>query len=94
MADKTPTGLLLADVAYEVFTEEIIPLPFMDETSAVFSRLVQVAPVVRLTRLPLPAGKQQGAIKHKINRVSSKNQVLQVRMNRKRTAATQLVKAN
>lgn len=63
---RTGLHFLLTNVAYEVFTEEIIPQSFMDETSTVFSNFMPVAPVVRLTGLPLPAGKQQGAITHQI----------------------------
>lgn len=51
--------VLLTNVAYEIFTEEIIPQPFMDEPGAVFSQFMPMAPVVRLTRLPLSTGKQQ-----------------------------------
>lgn len=54
--------VLLANVAYEIFTEEIIPKPFMDEPSTVFSQFMPMPPVVRLTRLPLSTGKQQGVI--------------------------------
>lgn len=38
----------------------------MDETRTVFSYFMTVAPVVRLTWLPLPAGRQQGAITHQM----------------------------
>ena len=60
----TALYFLLTDVAYEIFTEEIIPQPLVDEPRAVFSHFMPVAPVVRLAGLPLPAGKQQGAITH------------------------------
>lgn len=56
--------VLLANVAYEIFTEEIIPQPFMDEPSTVFSQFMPMTPVVRLTRLPLSRGRQQGAISY------------------------------
>lgn len=70
---KRRTGLhfLLTDVAYEIFTEEIVPQPFVDEPRTVFSRFMAMGPVVRLTRLPLPAGKQKGAIIHQVYSVSS-----------------------
>lgn len=52
--------LLLADVAYEVFTEEIIPQRFMDEACTVLpADVMTVAPVVRLTRLPHSTGKHE-----------------------------------
>lgn len=51
---------LLADVAYEIFTEEIIPQCFMDEPCTVLSvDVMTVAPVVRLTGLPHSTGKQE-----------------------------------
>lgn len=49
---------LLADVAYEIFTEEIIPQRLMDEPCAVLSADVML-PVVRLTRLPHSTGKRE-----------------------------------
>lgn len=56
--------VLLTNVAYKIFTEEIIPQPFMNEPSTVFSQFMPMAPVVRLTRLPLSTGSQQGAISY------------------------------
>ena len=61
--DKSLTLLLflLADVAYEILTEEIIPQRFMDEPRTVLSTdVMTVAPVVRLTGLPHSAGGQTG----------------------------------
>lgn len=50
---------LLADVEYEILTEEIIPQRFMDEPCTVLSTdVMTVAPVVRLPRLPHATGKQ------------------------------------
>lgn len=55
----TSLWFLLADVAYEIFTEEVIPQRFMDQACAVLSAdVMAVAPVVRLTRLPHPTGKE------------------------------------
>lgn len=51
---------LLANVAYEVITGKIVPQPLVDEPGAVLPLLVPVAPVVRLTGLPLPAGQTAG----------------------------------
>lgn len=63
----SPTLLqfLLADVAYGIFTEEIIPQRFVDEPRTVLTAdVMTVAPVVRLTGLPHSAGNQQLATPH------------------------------
>lgn len=63
----SPTLLqfLLADVAYEIFTEEIVPQRFVDEPRTVLpADVVTVAPVVRLTGLPHSAGNRQWATPH------------------------------
>jgi len=59
----TPTALRgrLTDVVEEVFTVEVVPESVVEDPGAVLALLVAVAPVVRLTRLPPPAGHQQGA---------------------------------
>lgn len=59
---RTGLHFLLADVAYEIFTGEIVPQRLVGETRAVFSFFMAVAPVVGLTWLPFPAGEQQRAI--------------------------------
>lgn len=57
--------LLLADVAYEIFTEEIVPQRLVDEPRTVLpADVVTVAPVVRLTGLPHSAGNRQWATPH------------------------------
>lgn len=66
-ASLTLLHFLLADVVYEIYTEEIIPERLLDEPRTVLSAdVMTVAPVVRLTWLPHSAGKQQGATTHKI----------------------------
>lgn len=51
---------LLADVAYEILTEEIIPQRVMDESCTVLSAdVMTVAPVIRLTGLPHSTGTQE-----------------------------------
>lgn len=56
---------LLADVAYEIFTEEIVPQRFVDEPRTVLTAdVMTVAPVVRLTGLPHSAGNRQWATPH------------------------------
>lgn len=63
----SPTLLqfLLADVAYEIFTEEIVPQRFVDEPRTVLTAdVVTVAPVVRLTGPPHSAGNRQRGRHH------------------------------
>lgn len=52
--------VLLANVADEIFTEEIIPQPLVDDPCAVLPHVVPVAPVVRLAGFPLTAGQTAG----------------------------------
>lgn len=50
---------LLADVAYEILTEEVIPQGLVDKPCTVLSAdVMAVAPVVRLARLPHAAGER------------------------------------
>lgn len=62
--------MLLTDVANVVFTEEIVPQAFVDETTAVFSCFMAVAPVVRLSGFPVSANKQQGAVTPQLSTAS------------------------